>query len=323
MNKVLDGDHVCPSCGNRSGRAVDSIATSDIVTAYRMHFGGIDVTDQFPSDRAQVTLLRCPNCDLRWYDPLAAGNDKLYEQLQKLDLYYQDDKAEFDFVAGLISQLSGRPRILEVGCGGGAFGLKIHGTVDYLGLEYNDLAAQRARAAGLDVHRRSVSEEVERNRGQYDVVCHFQVLEHVADVAGFMNDCVALLRPGGLFAISVPAEDSMLGLSPSHWLNMPPHHVTRWSDRALVDLFGRLGISVVRLWHEPVAPYHQEWYRSTLRYSALARLGIGGATLREPSRGARWLVRRKAISRLLESLGSHRFPYPNRGMTVTAYGLVQ
>jgi len=322
MNKVMDRDHVCPSCGHKSGRAVDRIATSDIVTAYSTHFG-IDVSGQFSADSAQITLLHCPKCDLRWYAPLAAGDDKFYEQLQKLDLYYQDDKAEFSFVAGLISELSRRPRVLEVGCGSGAFGLKIQGQVDYLGLEYNDLAAQRARSAGLEVHRRSVSEEVERNRGQYDVVCHFQVLEHVADVAGFMRDCVALVRPGGLFAVSVPAEDSMVGLSPSHWLNMPPHHVTRWSDQSLVDLLVRLGVPAVSLWHESVAPYHQDLYRATLRFRALARFGLGGPTLREPPRAARWLVRRKAISSFLEGLGSRGFPYPNRGMTVTAYGHVQ
>jgi len=320
MNKIVSADRICPSCGHGPGRAVDSIATSEIVTAYKTGYGGIDVTGQFPSDSTHVTLLQCPNCDLRWYDPLAAGDDKLYEQLQKHDWYYQDDKAEFGFVAGLIAKLPGRPRVLEVGCGGGAFGLKIQGNVDYLGLEYNDLAAQRARSAGLDVHRRSVGEEAERNRGQYDVVCHFQVLEHVVDLSGFMRDCVALLRPGGLFAVSVPAEDSMIGLSPSHWLNMPPHHVTRWSDRALIDLFGRLGVRGVSLWHEPVAPYHQDWYRSTLRFRALARLGLGSASLREPPRVVRWLVRRKSISRLLEKLGSQGFPYPNRGVTVTAYG---
>ena len=323
MNTVIHKDHVCPSCGHCPGQVLDSISTLDIVTAYGTRYGCADVADQFPSECDHVMLLRCPNCDLRWYDPLAAGDEKLYEQLQKLDLYYQADKAEFDFVAGLISQLAGRPRVLEVGCGGGAFGLKIQDKVDYLGLEYNDLAAQRARSAGLEVHRRSVSEEVEKNRGQYDVVCHFQVLEHVADVSGFMRDCAALVRPGGLFAVSVPAEDSMIGLSPANWLNMPPHHVTRWSDRALVDLFGRLGITSVSLWHESVAPYHQDWYRSILRLRALARFGLGGATLREPPRAVRWLARRKTISSLLESLGTLGFPYPSRGMTVTAYGLVQ
>ena len=320
MNKALNEHHACPSCGCGLGRAVDSIATSDIVSAYRTCFGGIDVTDQFPAASAQVRLLHCPNCDLRWYDPMAAGDDKLYEQLQKHDWYYQGDKAEFGFVSGLIGQLPGRPRVLEVGCGRGAFGLQIQDKVDYLGLEYNDLAAQRARSAGLDVHRRSVSSEVERNRGEYDVVCHFQVLEHVADVSGFMRDCVALLRPGGLFVVSVPAEDSMVGLSPSNWLNMPPHHVTRWSDLALAALFDRLGVPGVLFWHEPVATYHQDWYRSTLRLRALARLGLGRNSLQEPPRAVRWLARRKAIASLLEKLGSHGFPYPNRGMTVTAYG---
>lgn len=115
----------------------------------------------------------------------------------------------------------------------------------------------------------------------------------------------------------------MVGLSPAHWLNMPPHHVTRWSDRSLVNLLVRLGIPKVSLWHEPVAPYHSDWYKSTLRLRALARFGLGGASLAAPPRAARWLVRQKFIASALEKIGSRGFPYLDRGATVTAYGVVQ
>ena len=71
---------------------------------------------------------------------------------------------------------------------------------------------------------------------RFDVVCAFQVLEHVADPLAFIAEAKARLNPGGLLFIGVPNRESYVGRLRDFPLDMPPHHVMRWSRRALAAL---------------------------------------------------------------------------------------
>ena len=132
---------------------------------------------------------------------------------------------------------------------------------------------QKARAAGLDVRQQPVEAHADEGR-RYDVVCAFQVLEHVEHPKQFFHACVRTLKPGGTLLIAVPAQDSFLAIAPNLPLNMPPHHITRWTDRALINLARSEGFSKADIWHEPVADFHKEWHATTLAYHALARFGL-------------------------------------------------
>jgi hypothetical protein len=146
----------------------------------------------------------------------------------------------------------------------------------------------------------------------------------VPDTAGFMRACVAALKPGGRLVVTVPSEDSYLGISPSGWLNMPPHHVTRWSDQALRNLFAAVGVKVDRLWHEPVAPYHRQEYEAVLARWQLAQW-LGVPTTLAPARSnfdrvAGRLLRSAGLRRWLAARGEAAFPAAKRGHSVTIFG---
>lgn len=50
-----------------------------------------------------------------------------------------------------------------------------------------------------------------------DVIAAYDVVEHVADVLGFCNECHALLRPGGLLEFRVAASDNPASfIDPTH-----------------------------------------------------------------------------------------------------------
>ncbi|WP_251958046.1 hypothetical protein [Nostoc commune] len=72
--------------------------------------------------------------------------------------------------------------------------------------------------------------------------------------------------------IAVPAEDSFLSVVTNHCLNMPPHHLTRWSDSSLRNLAMNVGLSVEELWHEPVRNDHRSWYKKVLAKHYINRL---------------------------------------------------
>lgn len=93
--------------------------------------------------------------------------------------------------------------VLDIGCGGGLLceamarmGAQVHG-VDVV--ERNiAIARQHADVNGLAIDYEVTTAEALAARGaQYDVVLNMEVVEHVADLAGFMDAVNALVRPGG------------------------------------------------------------------------------------------------------------------------------
>jgi SAM-dependent methyltransferase len=149
--------------------------------------------------------------------------------------------------------------VLEVGCGSGAFGISLH-TASYVGLEFSEQAASDARRRGLEVLRESVEEHAQTHAAQYDAVCAFQVLEHVARPDQFLRACLAAIKPGGLVIVSVPSVDSFASGLPDFLLDMPPHHVTRWSDRCLRKVAELFSGELTALWHEPLQPAHRRMH---------------------------------------------------------------
>ena len=107
----------CLMCGSTNHKCIDSLPTIKITAGYLSSLK-IQVDRFFPPGTNEIHLLQCMNCDLRWYTPQTAGDAKFYEDLQQVDWYYQEHKPEYDFARTLVKQAD---RVLEVGCGKGAF----------------------------------------------------------------------------------------------------------------------------------------------------------------------------------------------------------
>jgi SAM-dependent methyltransferase len=66
-----------------------------------------------------------------------------------------------------------------------------------------DIAREHARNSALDVRYDATTVEALATSGaRFDVVLNMEVVEHVPDVAAFMADCAALVRPGGVTALA-------------------------------------------------------------------------------------------------------------------------
>lgn len=277
----------CPECRTPDTAPVDAVSTAELAQLYHRH--GVEVGSYFDG-LDHLARYRCAHCDLQFFAPACAGDDAFYEQLQQFDWYYQDEKPEYHHAAGY---LQAGQRVLEVGCGKGAFHAFLPAGVAYVGLEFNDEAVRKANAAGLDVRKETIERHAAAHPGRYDAVCTFQVLEHVPRPDTFLDGCVAALADGGLLIVAVPAEDSFLAVAANAPFNMPPHHALRWTDRALRNMARRRRLDVVELWHEPVAPFHRDWQEHTLAHHYFALHGSGGARLVDTR------LRYRAIGRLL------------------------
>ena len=84
-------------------------------------------------------------------------------------------------------------RVLEIGGGQGGFAGQLEG-VDYVGLEFNDEAVEIARARRVRILNEPLEQHVLNNRAGYDVVCAFQVLEHIAQPRPMLQNALACLK---------------------------------------------------------------------------------------------------------------------------------
>ena len=307
----------CPVCAGTQVSVLESIRASAVINGYEGNGLKTPVAHLFSGDPpADIPLCKCAVCQLRWYADSPSGDGAFYEGLQQHDWYYQSEKPEYLFAAKAIRETD---KVLEVGCGRGAFAGFLPRTIAYRGLEFNDAAVQAGREIGLDVEKRSIEQVAVECPQSYDVVCHFQVLEHVEDPLGFMRDSAAAIRPGGRMIVAVPSEDSFIGIAESSWLNMPPHHLTRWTDQALSNILTKVGLRPAEIWHEEVAPYHVEWHRRVLTMAGL-RSAVGSNPQQLTSRGfkmaERLLFRMPGVRTSLISRGLAAYPFAARGHTV-------
>jgi SAM-dependent methyltransferase len=103
--------------------------------------------------------------------------------------------------------------VLEIGCGRGGFAARLAQRYNYLGLEPDReswaQAGARLGAIGRGEVRNEPAEAL-RSR-EFDLVCAFEVLEHLEDDAAALARWASLVRPGGWLLLSVPAHQHRFG----------------------------------------------------------------------------------------------------------------
>jgi 2-polyprenyl-3-methyl-5-hydroxy-6-metoxy-1,4-benzoquinol methylase len=222
---------------------LETIPVSWIIQACRKKFH-YDVSYLFEEGIREIKVVQDRETHLIEFQPPIAGDARFYQHIGQLDWYYKSHKSEY-LTASRFSQ---GVKVVDVGCGEGAF----HGfarAAEFVGLELNEENVDAGRKRGIDIRKRLVKDHVsiDQRGGYYDLATAFQVVEHVPDPVAFIKEIAELVRSGGLLFISVPANDSYIGLCPNNILNMPPHHVSRWPDTALQRVGEACGLEVVEV----------------------------------------------------------------------------
>tara|TARA_Y100000588_G_scaffold67935_1_gene68973 strand:+ start:2412 stop:3176 length:765 start_codon:yes stop_codon:yes gene_type:complete len=130
-------------------------------------------------------------------------------------------------------------RILDIGCGGGLIAeplTRLGGEITAIDAGKETIAAAQLHAeqSGLSINYRQISaEKLAEEKDRFDCVLTLEVVEHVADLDGFLAASAMLVRPGGMyiaatinrttasFALAIVAAERIL-----RWLPPGTH---RWA----------------------------------------------------------------------------------------------
>ena len=102
---------------------------------------------------------------------------------------------------------------LDVGCGTGILRSQLEAATAWRidGADLDLDALERNPAGRGSVFLYDVTERRERFREAYDLILMFDVLEHIAPTARFLEAVTQHLRPGGYLLLNVPALPSLFG----------------------------------------------------------------------------------------------------------------
>jgi 2-polyprenyl-3-methyl-5-hydroxy-6-metoxy-1,4-benzoquinol methylase len=146
-------------------------------------------------------------------------------------------------------------RLLDVGCGNGAFlqlarsaGWSVQGT------DFDAVAVAAARACGLDIRQGGIELLQAAESGSFAWISFSHVLEHVHAPVAWLRELHRLLEPGGTLWLQTPNIRS-LGHARygSNWRGLePPRHLTLWTLDTLRRTLREVGFRTVRPLPTPV-----------------------------------------------------------------------
>jgi len=158
-----------------------------------------------------------------------------------------------------VTSLRGQ-RMLDIGCDVGQFvasAARQFGVAP-VGIDVAQLAVKEAKAMAVEAYACTL-EEAPPAVSDLSVITAIDLIEHVADPAGFCRSIVERLRPGGLVYVETPnvrsvvyrfgrALGAVTGGRPARTLErlFPPEHLQYFSSQGLRRLAARTGLEIVR-----------------------------------------------------------------------------
>ena len=156
-------------------------------------------------------------------------------------------------------------RLLDIGCGGGLLSepmARLGFEVTAVDASERNVGAAKAHAAEMGLQINYLCSTVEtlaqEDSPPFDVILNMEVIEHVADPAGFLKDCARLVAPGGLMivatlnrtakamALAVVGAEHVLRWLPvgTHdWKKfIKPEQIRGWLDGEHVEVEGPFGV---------------------------------------------------------------------------------
>jgi SAM-dependent methyltransferase len=200
------------------------------------------------------SVYRCDGCGLEFVSPIP-GPAELAEYYDRgyavpLERYAAAGARNAARIADIERWCPGRGRLLEIGA---SYGYSLLAARErgweVAGVELSPTASAHAREQlGLAVHNCAL-EDAPLQKGSFDAVIMWHVLEHVRDPAEEARRIADLLKPGGFLGLRVPNITSFGARVAEQWWPWmcPPAHLWFFSRTTLPRLLGSCGFDILEV----------------------------------------------------------------------------
>lgn len=174
---------------------------------------------------ASVDLLRCRNCGSQWLVGETAHEQTFWyddpEKIPPLARRYYDWRARRS--VEYLQRFGSSGWLVDLGCGWADFLLLAHDRGwQVAGGELDEPVARTVRdRTGLDIRAGDITTVEVFDRGAYDVVTLWGVIEHVPEPRHLLASAARLLRPGGLLILETPNAGALF-----RDVALATHHLT-------------------------------------------------------------------------------------------------
>lgn len=219
--------------------------------------GKIKLCETYGSGRFEselFTIWQCEHCGLGFTDPIPTEETShlLYETRESNDFQPNDSKLVSTLKAlaarrdarKFCRDADRRGRILDYGCGNGAFVRAIQQVLPeahVLGTDQHPTAPSLLNGQTYLPYSRLADEK-------FDFILCRHVLEHTYGPAGFLRLLRSMLSPNGILAIEVPSlETAVKNLFGKRWDGYyAPFHPLHFTRKSLATVVRATGLTVIR-----------------------------------------------------------------------------
>lgn len=235
----------CKICGNRNLKTIYS---------GKVRNGGLgQYTDM------DIPVYQCTDCGVIWHENVLDNTDEYYESTEYRDslegsskeeqFYCLHDKETLEKFKYTGTEIFRNKIVADVGCGCGAFLDFIYGVANsVIAVEPSKVYRQVMDRKGFHTYP-YLNTAISEYGNQVDVVTSFDVIEHVEDPQGFLEDIYKLLSIGGKAIIGTPTDApvmrQLLGQVYEKKLLFSTQHLWVFSDKNLKIIADRCGFKKV------------------------------------------------------------------------------
>ena len=155
-------------------------------------------------------------------------------------------------------------RLLDMGCGNGAFLIKARSAGwNVIGVDFDVDATKVARTHGFDIRLGGI-EEINPTTDQFDVITLAHVIEHVHNPIEVLRACYRLLKPGGFLWLETPniSSEGHL-LFGANWRGLePPRHLVLFTPKSMYQALSEAGFTEIK--NQPYRPLCNDIFTSSV-----------------------------------------------------------
>jgi len=202
---------------------------------------------------------------------IAATIRSLYNRLIKTPVIAQLVKwiTNVKIINSIYSRLDQNSRVLDIGCGAGAFlsRVKTEKGCEVFGVDISEAAVKAAKDSfDLDIFKGTITEAPLKD-ASFDVITAWWYLEHIPDPQATAARISSLLKRDGHCIIGVPNFESFNAkIFKDKWYHLDcPRHLCIWTPSAMKRLLEQHGLTVTKIIYDKTP-----WgLRGSLQYALL------------------------------------------------------